>query len=69
METADRRSQFLQTVPDSARLTIARAFDKKCSPRAAIKAKCMDCCHFDRAEVAACTVILCPLHEFRPFQT
>ena len=29
---------------------------------------CLDCCHWDREEIKHCTVILCPLHSFRPFQ-
>lgn len=62
------RSDYLRTVPTSARGIISRAFAGTTSPRAAIKAKCLDCCHFDRDEVEHCTVILCPLHPYRPYQ-
>ncbi len=60
--------KYLETVPMSAKLLLERALTKECSPRTAIKAKCMDCCHFDRQEVASCTVVVCPLHAYRPFQ-
>ena len=45
---------------------MADAFAGTLSPRQAIKAKCLDCCGYDRAEVAGCTVVLCPLHSYRP---
>ena len=61
--------QYVLSAPLSIQNTLTRAFsDPKCSPRAAIKAKCLSCCNFDRAEVAGCTVVICPLHRFRPFQ-
>ena len=63
------QSKFLMaSVPVSARKLIARAFAGQLSPRQAIKAKCMDCSGYQRAEVADCRVILCPLHAVRPFQ-
>jgi hypothetical protein len=68
MNPADR-TDYLVSVPTSSRGIIDRAFAGKASPRSAIKAKCLDCSHFDRAEVADCLVILCPLHPYRPFQT
>jgi len=39
------------------------------SKSAAIKAKCLDCCGYQRAEVAACTAEHCPLWPYRPYQT
>jgi len=62
------QAAFLRSVPTGSRGAVGRAFAGTASPRSAIKAKCLDCCHFERAEVAACTVILCPLHPYRPFQ-
>ena len=38
------------------------------SLRAAINAKCFDCCCFQRGEVAKCTAVDCPLHHQRPWQ-
>ena len=51
------------------RSTIERAFLGQASPRAAIKAMCLTCSHFDRTEIAHCAVNTCPLHRYRPFQS
>jgi len=45
-----------------------RVYAEKVSPRQAIKAKCLDCTCWQRAEITNCTVETCPLHDFRPFQ-
>lgn len=34
----------------------------------AVKAKCLDCSGHNRAEVARCTVTICPLWSVRPYQ-
>jgi len=68
-QVAEARGLHLESAPKLYRSGLARAFAGKSSPRAAIKAKCLDCCHWDRAEVVACTVVLCPLHAYRPYQT
>jgi len=62
------RADFLATVPTSARAIVQRAFAGKAAPRGAIKAMRLTCSEYDRAEVADCTVILCPLHAYRPFR-
>jgi len=38
------------------------------SPKAAIKAFCLECVGWQRAEVAACTALACPLWSYRPFR-
>lgn len=35
------------------------------SPLKAIRAKCLDCCCWQRSEVAMCTCTNCPLYNFR----
>lgn len=35
--------------------------------RAAIALKCLDCCCWQRAEVAACEITECSLHHIRPY--
>lgn len=35
------------------------------TPIKAIRAKCIDCCCGSAHEVRLCTVVLCPLHEYR----
>ncbi len=62
------RSAYLRTVPDKSRGVVERALAGTASPRSAIKAHCLTCSGFDRAEVAACTVWRCALHPYRPFQ-
>ena len=37
------------------------------SLRAAINAKCYDCCCYSRTEVGKCTSYECPLHKLRPW--
>ena len=54
-------------VPKSARLGYLRAPLGEGSPRQAIKAFCLECMGWDRAEVAQCTARACPLYEYRPF--
>lgn len=68
MNAAGRRTEYLGTVPQKYRALVAKAVEGATSPRQAIKAKCLDCCHFQRAEVRACAVSTCPLHAYRPYQ-
>jgi len=34
---------------------------------AAIRAKCQDCCLWDKAEIADCRAPTCPLYPYRPY--
>lgn len=61
-------TRHIAAAPVSARGIFTRAFSGSASPRQAIKAKCLDCANFDRAEVGGCLVVLCPLHAYRPYQ-
>jgi len=38
------------------------------SPKAAIKAFCLECVGWQRADVADCTALACPLWSYRPFR-
>ena len=40
----------------------------RASPRAAIKAFCLECVGWQRAEVTRCTAPACPLWSYRPFR-
>ena len=40
----------------------------KASPKNAIKAFCLECQGWCRAEVAKCSTIECPLNLYRPYQ-
>lgn len=63
-----KQSEFMSKVPVLYTGVISKAFDKNCSPRAAIKAKCLTCCNFVREDIRECAVVLCPLYSFRPYQ-
>lgn len=67
-QISERTAQYITQAPDSQKTILSRAFHGTASPRAAIKAKCLTCCHFDRTEVRHCPAVLCPLHRYRPFQ-
>ena len=67
-EERSTQADFLKNVPATCQAIFTKAFAKTLSPRAAIKAKCLDCSEFDRDEIRNCTVVLCPLHAYRPFQ-
>lgn len=60
--------EFMEKVPISSKGIMGRAFAGEGSPRQAIKAMCLSCCHFDRQLIADCRVILCPLNVWRPYQ-
>jgi len=44
-----------------------KAFSGK-SRKAAVTAMCIDCCAFQQEEVRRCTVVACPLWEYRPYR-
>lgn len=59
---------YVRNAPASQQNALTRALLGNASPRSAIKAKCLTCCNFDRSEIENCTVRLCPLWSYRPFQ-
>jgi hypothetical protein len=67
-ELTDKQKAFVATVPEKSRVLISRALVGTVSPRQCIKAKCLDCCCYNRAEAAACTVTLCPLWAVNPYR-
>ena len=58
----------ISEAPGSSQKLLARAFCGAASPRAAIKAMCLQCTGFDREAVRNCTGWSCCLWEYRPFQ-
>lgn len=60
------RAQYLSAVPAKYRGIAERALSGAGSKSNAIKAKCLDCASYVRADVEQCRVVLCPLYEFRP---
>jgi hypothetical protein len=47
---------------------VKRSWQGVCSPRAAIKVQCLDCCGEDERAITECGDRCCPLWHFRPFQ-
>lgn len=66
-EQINRLAQIEKTCPSYANIT-RKAYSGK-SKAAALKAKCLDCSCWLRAEIRNCTVLACPLHPYRPYQT
>jgi hypothetical protein len=63
----------LDDLPSSVKRIVARALAGTASPRAAIKAKCLECVGFVRADITTCTAApgrraACPLWPYRPYQ-
>lgn len=63
------REKVLTGVPTSCKGIVQSAREKKASPRAAIKANCLQCSGSVRDEVRNCQVVACALFEYRPYQT
>lgn len=59
---------YVAQAPETQRRVFRSALAGTCSKRDAIKAKCLACCNYDRDEVRSCTVDICPLWRFRPYQ-
>ena len=38
------------------------------SRAAAVKAKCLDCCCWDRKQITNCPVVICSLWPYRPYR-
>ena len=58
----------LSQMPKSAQRAYLRATRGKASPLAAIKAQCLECIGWERAEIAQCTGFACPLWMYRPWK-
>ncbi len=56
----------LAQMPPSHRNSYRQAVSGEASPREAIKAHCLECMGWNRAEVAQCTGRACPLWFYRP---
>ena len=66
-----RRAEVLARaveIPQTARGNYFRAVLGQASPRNAIKAQCMECICWVRAEVTNCTGRACPLYAYPPYQ-
>lgn len=57
-----------RSVPEKHKMATERALFKQVPRSVAIKTKCLSCCNFDREEVKMCSIIICPLNPYRPYQ-
>lgn len=66
----NRVNQALTTVPSRFQKLYARATQRQCSPKLAIKAKCLECCGYEEisSRIGGCTTFACPLWAYRPYQ-
>ena len=65
-EQKQRLREISQSSPAYHKIT-AKAYEGN-SKAAGIKAKCLDCCCWQRTEITNCTVLACPLWPYRPYQ-
>lgn len=63
----DQLNNYFRGIPDSQKRIFYDSYQGKSKARA-LKAKCLDCCAFDKIEVKNCIVKTCPLWFFRPYQ-
>lgn len=60
-----------ESIPTIHNGAYVKQYDKamnKESMRAAVNAKCLDCCCWESAEVRKCPATDCPLYQYRPYQ-
>ena len=66
---SDKLDEYIAEIPAASQGIVGRALlGKSRSPRDAIRAKCLDCCHFVREEAANCQVWRCPLFHLNPYR-
>ena len=68
-KVASKRARRLATMPPRYRKLFERSWTGKASPRASLKAFCLECVGFERAAITECTAWTCPLWHLRPYQT
>lgn len=63
----NKQKQWMEKIPQIYQANYKKAIDGK-SKAAAVKAKCLDCCCWQRTEIADCLVDTCPLWPYRPYR-
>lgn len=64
----DLQRERLPHVPEVYREAFRRIYAGEAGRAAMVKAKCLDCCCYQRVEVQKCTATACPLWSIRPYQ-
>lgn len=60
-------AERLNQMPTKYRATYRRAIKGR-SLRACVNSQCLECCGWQRVEVARCSDLACPLYAVRPYQ-
>jgi hypothetical protein len=63
----EKIERCIAKIPASYRKTFLKAVSKS-SMRAAVNAKCQDCCNWQLLEIRHCQAVTCPLWAYRPYQ-
>jgi len=64
----DDQVKCIADAPLSYRGLVTRTYTGEAAPRSAIKAFCLQCVGYARADVKTCPARACPLHAYRPYQ-
>lgn len=67
-ELSAEQLRFVASVPMASRVRAKRSLRGELSPRQAIRAHCLSCSGFVRAEAKACQVVLCALLPLNPWK-
>lgn len=70
IEDYEKRKQekYLLDIPETMQNVFKKAYSGE-SRANGVKAKCLDCCNFQRKEVGLCEITTCPLYAYRPFSS
>jgi hypothetical protein len=70
MEKIDKKKHsYFKNIPEKYKVLFLKiAVGETTSLIKKIKAKCLDCCCFEREEVRLCNMDQCALHRVRPYQ-
>jgi len=69
MTRDERITLELESATSMYKGVLVKAYKGTASPRAAIKAKCLECCSYERVFIRDCTSYSCPLWAYRPYQS
>jgi hypothetical protein len=68
LKPTERMAIKMNGVPKLYRKIVGDSIRGFASPRTAIKAQCLECVGYVRAEVKLCTSFTCPLYMYRPYK-
>lgn len=66
--TGGQVNSWFKNVPKTMQMLYLRVHKGESSMRERLKLKCLDCCNWERSEVAKCTIEHCALWAERPYQ-